>query len=218
MKLLEDDEESVRKTRWHLSAPQNTWKSCCCCCCCCCCRSSFCRRSSITFLWELECWFSTNVGLAAGLYSGTRRPDLCLTPHALQRVFGPSGPVLHCGVFSEAQCVHRRPTTTPASALVESLESSFGFPAWFNRLVWGSQVHVLSGRTAGVPAMEFVGMSEKESSTNRESHSNSSTSSLCTWTERTNISVSSYPHTVEMIDYSCSVIQIRKPIFHLITT
>lgn len=56
---------------------------------------------------------STNVGLAAGRYSGTSRPDLNLTPHALHSVFGPSGPVRHCGVFSDAQCVHRR---TPLSS------------------------------------------------------------------------------------------------------
>lgn len=50
-----------------------------------------------------------NVGLAAGRYSGTSRPDLYLTPQALHSVFGPIGPVRHCGVFSDAQCVHFRP-------------------------------------------------------------------------------------------------------------
>lgn len=67
--------------------------------------------------WELECCVSTNVGLAAGLYSGISRPDLNLTPHALHRVLGPRGPVRHCGVFSDAQCVHRRtPASMPTSA------------------------------------------------------------------------------------------------------
>lgn len=61
---------------------------------------------SITFLWELECRDGTNVGLAAGRYSGYRRPDLYRTPHALHRVFGPVGPSLHCGVFVTSQCVH----------------------------------------------------------------------------------------------------------------
>ncbi|PON61179.1 hypothetical protein PanWU01x14_147690 [Parasponia andersonii] len=70
--------------------------------------SSFCRRSSMTFRCEFECWVRTNVGLAAGRYSGTSRPDLYLTPQALQSVLGPIGPVRHWGVFSDAQCVHLR--------------------------------------------------------------------------------------------------------------
>uniref|UniRef100_A0A804LN79 Uncharacterized protein n=1 Tax=Zea mays TaxID=4577 RepID=A0A804LN79_MAIZE len=79
--------------------------------------SSFWRRSSMTLRCELECCVSTKVGLAAGRYSGTSRPDLKRTPHALHRVLGPSGPVLHCGVFSDAQCVHRRtPPSEPATA------------------------------------------------------------------------------------------------------
>uniref|UniRef100_A0A2N9EYZ8 Uncharacterized protein n=1 Tax=Fagus sylvatica TaxID=28930 RepID=A0A2N9EYZ8_FAGSY len=48
----------------------------------------------------------TNVGLEAGRYSGTSRPDLYLKPLESQSVFGPIGPVRHCGVFSDAQCVH----------------------------------------------------------------------------------------------------------------
>lgn len=47
-----------------------------------------------------------NVGLAAGRYSGNRRPDLYRTPHALQSVFGPIGPSLHCGVLDTSQCMH----------------------------------------------------------------------------------------------------------------
>lgn len=39
------------------------------------------------------------------------------TPHALHSVFGPRGPVRHCGVFSDAQWVHlRTPPSTPADA------------------------------------------------------------------------------------------------------
>lgn len=71
---------------------------------------SFCRRSSSTFRCELECFVSTKVGLAAGRYSGTSRPDLYLTPQALHSVFGPMGPVRHCGVLSVAQCRHFRPS------------------------------------------------------------------------------------------------------------
>lgn len=51
----------------------------------------------------------SKVGLAAGRYSATSRPDLYRTPQALQSVFGPNGPVRHCGVFSEAQCRHFLP-------------------------------------------------------------------------------------------------------------
>ncbi|GJN41323.1 hypothetical protein PR202_gn00679 [Eleusine coracana subsp. coracana] len=43
-----------------------------------------------------------------GRYSGNSLPDLNLTPHALHSVLGPSGPCRHCGVSSDAQCVHRR--------------------------------------------------------------------------------------------------------------
>lgn len=72
--------------------------------------TSFCLRISSTLRWELECLVSTKVGLAAGRYSGTRRPDLYLTPQALQSVFGPNGPVLHCGVLSVAQWRHFLPS------------------------------------------------------------------------------------------------------------
>jgi hypothetical protein len=75
-----------------------------------CTTTSFWRRSSSTFRWELECLDITKVGLAAGLYSGTSRPDLYRTPHALHSVLGPMGPVLHCGVLSVSQCTHRRPS------------------------------------------------------------------------------------------------------------
>ena len=76
---------------------------------------SFCRRSSNTFRCEFECFVSTNVGLEAGLYSGTNQPDLYLTPHALQSVFGPMGLVRHCGVLSVAQCRHFLPSLEPLS-------------------------------------------------------------------------------------------------------
>jgi hypothetical protein len=77
---------------------------------------SFWRRSSSTLRCEFECLDTTKVGLAAGLYSGTSRPDLYLTPQALHRVFGPIGPVRHCGVLSVSQCRHLRPPDGGASA------------------------------------------------------------------------------------------------------
>lgn len=58
------------------------------------------------FRWLLECILLSKVGLAAGRYSGTNLPDLYLTPHALHNVFGPMGPILHCGVVSVPQCPH----------------------------------------------------------------------------------------------------------------
>lgn len=61
---------------------------------------------SKTFLWEFECTDASKVGLAAGRYSGNRRPDLYRTPQALHRVLGPLGPSLHCGVSVTSQCVH----------------------------------------------------------------------------------------------------------------
>lgn len=61
---------------------------------------------SSTFLWEFECWDGTNVGLAAGRYSGNSRPDRYRTPQALQRVFGPNGPSLHSGVSVDWQWAH----------------------------------------------------------------------------------------------------------------
>lgn len=64
---------------------------------------------SITFLCEFECFSLEKVGLLAGRYSGASLPDLYLTPQALQRVFGPRGPALHCGVFSDPQCWHFLP-------------------------------------------------------------------------------------------------------------
>ena len=45
------------------------------------------------------------VGLAAGRYSGKSLPDLYRTPQALQRVFDPIGPALHCGVLVISQCI-----------------------------------------------------------------------------------------------------------------
>ncbi|KAL6971008.1 hypothetical protein U1Q18_030689 [Sarracenia purpurea var. burkii] len=63
-----------------------------------------------------------NVRLAADLYSGTSRPDMYRTPHALQSVFGPIGSIRHYGVLSVAQCKHLLPspptcTTTALSPL-----------------------------------------------------------------------------------------------------
>jgi hypothetical protein len=96
-----------------LDAPSNIRLWWCCSCnnwCCWALIISFWRRSSCTFRCELECLVNTNVGLAAGLYSGTSRPDLYLTPHALHSVFGPNGPVRHWGVLSVAQWRHLRPS------------------------------------------------------------------------------------------------------------
>uniref|UniRef100_A0A7N0V891 Uncharacterized protein n=1 Tax=Kalanchoe fedtschenkoi TaxID=63787 RepID=A0A7N0V891_KALFE len=67
--------------------------------------------SSNTLRCELECFVWTKVGLEAGRYSGTSRPDLYRTPQALHSVFGPIGPVRHCGVLSVWQCRHFRPST-----------------------------------------------------------------------------------------------------------
>lgn len=75
--------------------------------------TSFFLRISNTFRWLLE-WISLQkVGLQAGLYSEKSRPDLYRTPHALQRVLAPRGPVLHCGVFCTWQWLHRRWTWAP---------------------------------------------------------------------------------------------------------
>lgn len=46
------------------------------------------------------------MGLAAGRYSGSSRPERYRTPQALHSVFGPNGPSLHCGVLVTSQCVH----------------------------------------------------------------------------------------------------------------
>lgn len=69
---------------------------------------SFFRRISMTFRWWFECSSLENVGLQAGLYSGSNRPDLNRTPHALHSVLAPIGPALHCGVFWTPQWLHRR--------------------------------------------------------------------------------------------------------------
>lgn len=56
-------------------------------------------------LWRFECLFWSKEGLAAGRYSGSNLPVLYLTPQALHSVFGPRGPILHCGVLSIWQWV-----------------------------------------------------------------------------------------------------------------
>lgn len=95
-------------------------------CCCCAIWSSFCLLSSRTFRWEFECFADMNVGLAAGRYSGTNRPDLYRTPQALQSVLGPIGPVRHWGVFSAWQCKHFRPEESPLGASFFFDEDDFG--------------------------------------------------------------------------------------------
>lgn len=97
---------------------------------CCCCWVwaliiSFCLLSSITFRCELECLVRTNVGLAAGRYSGTSLPDLYLTPQALHSVFGPNGPVLHCGVLSVAQWRHFLLSPPPLMPILVFSQPSF---------------------------------------------------------------------------------------------
>lgn len=62
----------------------------------------------MTFRWWFECSSLENVGLQAGLYSGSNLPDLYRTPHALHRVLAPIGPALHCGVFWTPQWLHFR--------------------------------------------------------------------------------------------------------------
>lgn len=95
----------------------------------------FCLLISMIFLWELECTSLEKVGLLAGLYSGTSRPDLNRTPQALHSVLGPSGPALHCGVFSAWQCWHFRPIGSLLSTLVVRL--AFGW-WWLNSHNWWS--------------------------------------------------------------------------------
>lgn len=102
---------------------------------------------------------STNVGLAAGRYSGTRRPDLYRTPQALHNVFGPIGPVRHCGVLSVAQWRHLRPSPLPADEVSSGV--SFFLAVFF--AVFGCGVSVT---TTSVSEEEFVG----ESTDNREFH------------------------------------------------
>lgn len=67
----------------------------------------------MTLRWWFECNSLEKVGLQAGLYSGNNRPDLKRTPHALQSVFAPKGPALHCGVFWTPQWLHRRVCVWP---------------------------------------------------------------------------------------------------------
>lgn len=74
---------------------------------------SFFRLISNTFRWLLECTSLKKVGLQAGRYSGNNRPDLNRTPQALHRVFAPSGPARHCGVFWTRQWLHRRGCCVP---------------------------------------------------------------------------------------------------------
>lgn len=93
----------------------------------------FCLLISTIFLWELECKSLRKDGLLAGRYSGTSRPDLNLTPHALQSVFGPRGPARHCGVFSAPQCWHFLPIGEifiPSSALEISLLGCLHQTCW----------------------------------------------------------------------------------------
>jgi len=128
------------------------WWWCCrnCCCWCCWARTiSFCLRSSSTLRCEFECFVRTNVGLAAGLYSGTSRPDLYLTPQALHSVFGPMGPVRHCGVLSVAQWRHLRPSPplpSPLSFFLGVAFAGFFVPEW-----------VETGETTSVSEDDVVG-------------------------------------------------------------
>lgn len=167
----------------EIETRQHTW-----CFCSCCLNTSFCLRSSNTFRWEFECWVSTNVGLAAGRYSGTSRPDLYRTPHALHRVFGPKGPVRHCGVFSEAQCVHRR--TPPSGDDCRWERSLFPFASGDNvqLVALDRLLRALPGNNdVSDPTTELDGKSENESSTNLDNHSSSATSSVYKTSKKTKL-------------------------------
>jgi hypothetical protein len=76
-----------------------------------------CFLISSIFLCEFECTSAEYVGLLAGRYSGTSRPDLYRTPQALQSVLGPAGPARHCGVFSAPQCWHFLPIVVADTGL-----------------------------------------------------------------------------------------------------
>ncbi|KAG0520222.1 hypothetical protein BDA96_08G055000 [Sorghum bicolor] len=65
-----------------------------------------CRWSCSTWLCLLACSDGSKVGLAIGRYSGSSRPCLYRTPHALHSVLRPSGPSRHCGVDDDPQCRH----------------------------------------------------------------------------------------------------------------
>ena len=55
----------------------------------------------------MACSDGSKVGLASGRYSGSSRPCLYRTPHALHSVLRPIGPSRHCGVDDDPQCRHR---------------------------------------------------------------------------------------------------------------
>lgn len=87
----------------------------------------------MTLRCELECLAGTNVGLAAGRYSGTNRPDLKRTPHALHNVFGPIGPLRHCGVLSDPQCKHLRTELSKPSVRLDDVVFVWLFSDDFTR-------------------------------------------------------------------------------------
>lgn len=93
----------------------------------------FCLLISIIFRWEFECNSLEKVGLLAGRYSGTSRPDLYRTPQALHNVLGPIGPARHWGVFSARQCWHLRPIPAPLGGCGGSCRGSGKANSWDHR-------------------------------------------------------------------------------------
>lgn len=89
------------------------------------------RLISTTLRWEFECNLLENVGLFAGRYSGSSRPDLYRTPQALHSVFGPMGPARHCGVLSDWQCKHLRPSRAPPADVRGNNQVS-----WPSHIAW----------------------------------------------------------------------------------
>lgn len=148
--------------------------------------------NSRTFLCRFE-WISVeNVGLSAGLYSGQSLPDLNRTPHALHKVFGPTGPVLHCGVLFVPQWLHLRWNTTAVSCFF-FLNCSVAACWWLvetsgqtrppvklfrDRLVLGlTGILEKLGLVLWVCVKRSETSGDEQSSTTRDTHSSSSTSS-----------------------------------------
>lgn len=71
----------------------------------------FCLCNRSTWRWWLACCDGRKVGLAIGRYSGSSLPCLYRTPQALHSVPRPIGPSLHCGVFTDPQCMQLFPVS-----------------------------------------------------------------------------------------------------------
>ncbi|WVZ55446.1 hypothetical protein U9M48_006106 [Paspalum notatum var. saurae] len=152
--------------------------------------SSAWRRISRTRRWELECSSAEKVGLLMGRYSGNSRPDLKRTPHALHSVLGPAGPCRHCGVSTDAQCVHRRRGASPAAAAAGGSTGGTLHGAVTRRrrrkplvlgpTAWGaasSRPRPADGRDDGAASTSAAMVSTEGNASMFESHSSSSSSS-----------------------------------------